>query len=208
MYRRPIQATILLIACVFVLGGCNTPMTVHYTPVASVATLRSQTAPTLSVAVVRFSDTREDPQTIGSNRNLFGMRINKARTTDDLGQILAEATTDALDKAGLNADLRVDTASTAELKSSYDAGVEGRLMAINVDTRPGWNTVNGVASISVMLTVWRNGRVTKVGPITGKAQQGTMGADITNAASQSLDGALQNCIRNMVGELRTKKVFE
>lgn len=207
MNPRNTLTTVIIIAFACFLSGCNTPMTIRYTPVASVATLRSADAPKLRVAVARFSDAREDPETIGANRNLYGMRINKVQTTDDLGQILAEATTDALDKAGLDAELRT-AASAASLRSeNYDAVIVGRLTAIDVDTKPGWNTVDGKANISLMLTIWKGGQETEVGPISGEAKQGTVGADITNAASQALDGAIQNCIRSMINELRQKKVF-
>lgn len=207
MNQHPIQITILLSFCAFLLAGCNTPMTIRYTPVASVATLRADDAPKIRVAVMRFSDARKDPDTIGANRNLYGMRINKVKTTDDLGQILAEATTDALDKAGLNADLRTDVIASSELRSDYDAVVEGHLTSIDVDTKPGWNTVDGKASISVMLSIWKSGHEVQIGPLSGEAKQGTVGADITNAASQALDGAIQNCIRSMIAELRKQKIF-
>lgn len=193
--------------CVCILAGCNTPMTVRYTPVAAVPTIRSENLPDLDVAVLRFLDNRKNPEAIGSNKNVYGMRVNTVKTTDNLGQILSEASVDALRKAGLDSELRTELTSADSLLSEYGAVVGGEIVKIVVDTKPGWNTVDATAEIEIMLTVWRNGEKTSVGPVLGSAKQGTVGADITNAASQALDGAIQNCIRNMIIELKQKGVF-
>ena len=187
-------------------------MTVHYTPISAVDSLTNPGDPPAKIYVKRFDDPRKDPTIIGANQNLFGSTINNVTTSDDVGLIIASAVTDALKKGGATADLHSDRQPKDQVPESemhgYDTVVGGEVTVIEVNTKPGWNTVNGTARIAIRVSVTRGGKTEWIGPIEGTATSAAvMVADLTNIMSMSLDGAIQNCMRTMIQHLKAGGAF-
>jgi hypothetical protein len=181
-------------------------MTIHYTPLAAVDGLTNPGDPVPKIYVKRFADVRKDPNAIGGNQNIYGGNVNTVRTSDDVGLIIGEAVTDALKKSGALADFRSERQPTDNIPAAerrgYDAVLGGEITLIDVTSKPGWNTVDATARVVIRVSVTRDGKSEWVGPIEGTAKQGTLSTDITNAMSQALDGAIQNCMRAMIQHLR------
>ena len=187
------------------LVGCTTPAAVHYTPVAAVEPLVPEGAKPLRVFVARLSDKRATPDIIGANKNLYGMKVNDVRTSDDISLIMAEALTDVLRKGGVHAELHPerkqgDKIPDAEL-SKYDMLISGEIVQFNVDTKPGWNSVDATAQVTIRVCITRNGKEEWVGPIDGAAKQGELMGGLSSCMSQALDSAMQNCMRAVVQHL-------
>lgn len=189
-------------------GGCSMPMSVSYSPVAAVETLAAESeGPRTFVA--RFSDNRPDKNRnrIGAMKNLYGTTLKELVTTDDFGTILAEATTDAFRKAGLKAELHLDrtasdTIPAAEL-SDYDMLVGGRMTCVEVESRPGWDTIKITARVVIDLYLKKKGSEQEwLGPIEGRAERREIGTFASQALTLALDSAIQDCMRNMIRHVK------
>jgi hypothetical protein len=181
-------------------------MTVHYTPLSAVDSLTNPGDPAPKIYVRRFADHRANPGDIGGNKNLYGVTINNVTTSDDLSIIVAGAVTDALRKGNAAADMHSehgpDDAIPANEWRGYDVVVGGEILAVDVVSKPGWNTVDSQAHMVIRVSVSRGGNTTWVGPIEGTASESMAGGGLTSAMSDALDGAIQNCMRTMIQQLR------
>lgn len=199
----------LLFACLAILlsslTGCNTPVSIHYTPVAAVQTIAEDPARAPRIYVLKFADARKPADTIGENQDLYGIKINDVRTSDDIGLIITEAITDALRKAGLRDDLHSERkqgdAIPQEELAGYDAVLSGEITTFYVKTKPGWNTVDATAQVTIRLSITRNGKQEWIGPIDGSAKQSDMAGGLAPVMSQALDSAIGNCVRATIEHL-------
>jgi hypothetical protein len=197
-----------LLALVFfavALGGCNTPVAVRYTPVAAVQTLVDDPQQAPRLFVMRFTDHRPEGDIVGDNKNLYGMKINDVRTSDDVSLIVAEAMTDSLQKGGVKCELHPerkpgDSVPASEL-TKFDYLLTGEITRFYVSTKPGWNTVDATAEVTIRLCLTRNGKDEWIGPINGSAKQGTLASDLSSCMTQALDSAIGNCMRATVQHL-------
>jgi len=182
-------------------AGCAMPISVRYSPLAATETLKHDT--TVSrIYVAKFVDGREKADRIGEMNNMYGMPIKKLVTTDDLGTVLAEATTDALRKAGLDAELHLDRTTTDTIPDAemhgYDLLIGGKISHVKIKGQPGWDTVKVTAEVVIEVYLADGSRQEWVGPIEGRAERREMNYAQSDALSGALDTAIQNCMRNMV----------
>jgi len=200
--------TFVIIVTSLALSACGTTqMTVHYTPISAVDSLTNPGQAAPRIYVRRFADRRADQGNIGGNKNLYGMTINDVKTSDDLGVIIAGAATDALRKGNALADMHSEHAPNDAIPPGelhgYDAVIGGEILAVDVVSKPGWNTVDSQAHVVIRVSVMRNGTTAWIGPIDGTASQSMAGmGGLTTAMSEALDDAIQNCMRNMIDQLR------
>jgi hypothetical protein len=193
------------------MGGCNTPVAVHYTPIAAVQTLADDPQQSPRLFVMRFTDKRPDGDIVGENKNLYGMKINDVRTTDDVSLIVAEAMTDALQKGGVKCDLHPERKAGEPVPASeltkYDYLLTGEITRFFVSTKPGWNTVDATAEVTIRLCLTRNGKEEWIGPINGTAKQGTLASDLTSCMTQAVDSAIGNCMRATIQHLSANGIL-
>jgi hypothetical protein len=188
-------------------GGCSMPISAKYSPIAAADSLTGG-----PVFVVRYIDEREDTESIGAMKNVFGTPIKKLVTSDDLTRILAEATTDALRKAGLKADLNSERLTGEQIPAGelqgYDCVVGGRVEEVEVVSQPGWSTLKITSRVVISLYVRKGGKAEWVGPIEGTAEKREMTNVQSSALTDALDVAIQNCMRNMVGHLKASGTLQ
>ena len=204
-------ATCAISAVCTVIGlcsGCSMPMSISYTPIAAVETLVAHGEEPRAY-VARFSDERSEKKRdrVGAMQNMYGTNVRKLVTADDFGMILAEATTDALRKAGLQAELHLDRVASeaipAEESAGYDLLVGGRMTNIEVVSRPGWDTLKVTARVVVDLYVKKAGCEAEwLGPIEGTAERREIMKLSSQALTLAVDSAIQDCMRNMIRHLR------
>jgi len=193
-------------------GGCSMPISAKYSPIAAADSLviPGQTPP--RIFVVRYVDQREDKEFIGAMKNVYGTTVKKLVTSDDLTRILAEATTDALRKAGLKADLNSERLPTEQIPDSelqgYHCVVGGRVEEVEVVSQPGWSTLKITSRVVISLYVRKGGEAEWVGPIEGTAEKREMTNVQSNALTDALDIAIQNCMRNMVRHLKASGTLQ
>jgi len=187
-------------------GGCSMPISAKYSPIAAADSLVIPGGTPPRVFVVRYVDQREDKEFIGAMKNVYGSTVKKLVTSDDLTRILAEATTDALRKAGLKADLNSERLPTEKIPpeelKGYNCVVGGRIEQVEVVSQPGWSTVKITSRVVISLYVRKGGKAEWVGPIEGTAEKREMTYAQSGALTDALDIALQNCMRNMVRHLK------
>ena len=192
------------------LAGCNVSVPVEYSPLAATDSLVKPGAAPGSVFVVRFLDERKDGEKIGNIRNAFGTSVKGVVTSTDLGTLMAEASTDALNKAGLKAALHSERTTGASIPpgelTGYDLVIGGRLTHLDVDVLPKFSNVDAVGKVTIDVAVTRNGQIQWVGPIEGTARKEipvVMYTDITAVANL----AIQDCMKNMVRHLKASGSF-
>jgi hypothetical protein len=185
--------------------GCTMPMSVKYSPLAAAESLSTDETTPPRAFVVRFADDRENTARTGSMKNIYGFESKTLVTTDDLGVILAEASTDALRKGGLKANLHTERTSgeavpASELKG-YAFVFGGRIKSIEVVSQPGWNTFKVAARVVIDACVTKAGKTEWIGPIEGSTEKREM-IYSSSSLTDALDVAMQNCMRNMVRHLK------
>ena len=155
-------------------AGCAMPISVKYSPLAATESVVSGPVKPRAY-VMRFTDARPKKDQIGAMKDVWGATVKSLVTTDEFGLILAEATTDALRKAGLEADLHSDRAANdtippGELGADYVIG--GKMTGVEVISQPGWDTVSIKAHVVIDVYV-RKGESTPqwIGPIEGTAER-------------------------------------
>ena len=177
------------------------PMAVKYSPLAAVETISTGSAKP-KLFVVRFMDEREKKDTVGRMNNAYGGKVKTLVTTDDIGLILAEATTDALRKAGLEAELHSDRTSgqtiPSEERNGFDYVIGGRIKEVEVVTQPGWDTLRIKARIVVDILIAKGDQSEWIGPIEGAGERRDYIILQGSSLTESLDGAIQNCMRDMI----------
>lgn len=200
-----------VVGLLLALGGCAMPINVSYSPLAATESLGKEAAKTRAV-VIHFSDERIKKDTIGVMKNTFGGDAKKLVTTDDVGLVLAEATTDALRKAGVDADMQSDRASIADVPLSEMAAGEvivgGRIKTLEVASQPGWDTLKVTARIVVEIGIRRGGKTEWVGPIEGLSERREIQTMPASGLTITLDAAIQNCMRNMVRHLKSSGALQ
>jgi len=190
--------------------GCSLPISVKYSPLAATESLATGKTPA-RVFVGRFTDTRTKTECIGKMKDVFGGTKKKVVTSDELVVILAEATTDALRKSGLKADLHSDRVATeaipaAEMKG-YDLVVGGRLKNLDVTAQQSFNSVRLTARVVIDACVRRGAKTEWVGPIEGTTERREAFIQGTNL-TDALDAAMQNCMRNLVRHLKASGTMQ
>ncbi len=187
-------------------AGCSSPVSVHYTPVAAVQPLIEDEAKAPHVYVMRFADHHDGGNSVGGNRNVYGMKVIDAKTQDDIPGIMTEALTDTLRKAGLKATLhpehQLGDPLPADEAGKYQYVISGEIQQFNAESHPGWVTIDVNAKVTIRLLVSHEGKEIWVGPITGTA------SDAGLALGQSLDIAMQNCMRNAIQQLADSKIIQ
>lgn len=187
-------------------AGCSMPMSVKYSPLAAAEFLASDETP-MRAFVVRFADIRENKTHMGSMKNIYGMEVKKLVTTDDLGLILAEATTDALQKGGLKASLHSERNPGEKIPESELKGyafiIGGKIISVEVLSKPGWNTLKITARIVIDVCVTKSGKIEWIGPIEGTSEKQEVGGTSSSSLTDALDIAMQNCMRNMIRHLKS-----
>jgi len=188
-------------------AGCSMPISAKYSPIAAADSLTGG-----RIFVVRYIDQREDKESIGAMKNVYGTTVKKLVTSDDLTRILAEATTDALRKAGLQADLNSERLPTEQIPAGelqgYDCVVGGRVEEVEVVSQPGWSTLKITSRVVISLYVRKGGKAEWVGPIEGTAEKREMVYGQSSALTDALDIAMQNCMRNMVRHLKASGTLQ
>jgi len=199
---------IMAIAVLAGICGCNVPVSVRYSPLASAESLISGPEKP-RVYVTRFIDEREKKGNIGRMNNMFGGKVKTLVTTDDFGLILAEATTDALNKAGLNAEQHTDRTSGENIPKSELTGFNyvmgGRIKELEVISQPGWDTVKSNGRVVVDICIHcptKKSKMEWIGPIEGTSDQRDFMYLNSNSLSGALDQAIQNCMRNMIRHMK------
>ncbi|MGB2820932.1 MAG: hypothetical protein WBF17_08125 [Phycisphaerae bacterium] len=193
-------------------GGCSMPISAKYSPIAAADSLTTIGRTPPRIFVVRYIDQREDKEFIGAMKNVYGTTVKKLVTSDDLTRILAEATTDALRKAGLQADLNSERLPTEQIPAAelqgYDCVVGGRIEQVEVLSQPGWSTLKITSRVVISLYVRKGGQDEWVGPIEGTAEKREMVYGQSSALTDALDIAMQNCMRNMVRHLKASGTLQ
>jgi hypothetical protein len=190
--------------------GCSMPITVSYSPIAAADALVSDQAK-VRAYIIRFTDDRENKESIGSMRNAFGGEVKKLVTTDDVGVILAEATTDALRKAGVTADLHSDATIGATLtreQASADLIVGGKVRTIEVVSQVAFDSIKITSRVVIDVSIRKGGKDEWVGPIEGTAERREISYVQSSALTSALDSAIQNCMRNMIRHLKSSGTFQ
>lgn len=191
-------------------AGCSMPMTVTYSPIAAAEAIGGDQAK-LRVYVVRFADDRQNKESVGSLKNAFGGEVKKLVTSDDLGMILAEATTDALRKGGMTAELHSDAtigSSLSKEQAGADLIVGGKIRTIEVTSQPGWDTVKITSRVIIDVCIRKGGKDEWVGPIEGTSERREISIVQSSTFTSALDAAIQNCMRNMVRHLKSSGAFQ
>lgn len=187
-------------------------MSVHYTPVAAVEPISEDDATAAHVLVLPLADNHGGNGSVGGNDNAYGMKINAVQTTDDIGEIMAEGLTDALRKAGLKATLHSEFKSgdtiPPDILSRYNYVISGEIQQFNVESNPGWWTVNINAKVTIHLSVNHGGTVVWLDPITGTSKEGDYNTLSSASMSEALDIAMQNCIRQTIQKLAASKLIQ
>ena len=187
-------------------AGCSMPISVKYSPLAAVESIVTGPAKPRAY-VVRFTDARAKKDRIGAMKDAWGATAKNLVTTDDFGLVMAEATTDALRKAGLEADLHSDRVATDTIPPGELVGIDyvigGKMTSVDVTSRPGWDTVSIKANVVIEVGVRRGESTQWIGPIEGTAERREIREVATEALSSALDTAIQNCMRNMIRHLKS-----
>ena len=205
-----VASLLTLVAC---LGGCSMPVSATYTPIAATESLTDGVSRP-RVYVAKFEDARTDKERLGAMKNSFGGDAKKLTTTDDLPLLLAEATTDALRKGGLDAALHGDRTADSSIPADELKGVDfvvgGRIKQATVETNPGWGTIRITSKVVIDVYVKCGANGEWVGPIEGTSEMRDFNSNYLQASSLSsaLDKAIGNCMRNTVRHLKASGVFE
>lgn len=217
MGQRNLPSSVITVALCLVAGaamlpaGCSMPVSVSYSPLAATETLfEGPDAP--HVYVMKFDDAREDKENIGRMRNILGGTEKYLTTSDDFGVVLAEATTDALRKSGVRADLHLDRTTGESIpdkeRKNYDYLVGGKMTRVDVVSHPGLGTVRIKARLVIELYVSDGSRGEWIGPIEGTAEKREIQALLSHAYTLALDGAMQNCMRNLARHLKASGAMQ
>lgn len=195
-----------LCSAVLMVAGCSMPISVKYSPLAATESIVTGSAKPRAY-VVRFTDARAKKDRIGAMKDVWGTTKKNLVTTDDFGLILAEATTDALRKAGLEADLHSDRVPTDSIPPGELGGIDyvigGRMTDVDVTSHVGWDTISIEAHVVIDVYVRRGDSPQWIGPIEGAAERRELSFTNTEALSSALDTAIQNCMRNMIRHLKS-----
>jgi len=209
--KLKILAWMVFVSVLIVTGGCSMPMTVKYSPLAATDTLISgQIKP--RAYILRFIDSRENKESIGRMNNVFGGKTKNLVTANDLGLILAEAVTDALNKSGIQAELHSDRTSTEKIPQAELEGFNfifgGKIKDLEVKSQVGWDTIKVTANVVIEVSVNNMESVEWVGPIEGTAEKRDFMYLSSSSLTDSLDTAMQNCMRNMIRHLKASGVMK
>ena len=192
-------------------AGCSTPISVRYSPLPAAESLTTSDSPK-RIFVVKYLDAREEGASIGAMKNIYGGKVKTLVTTDNLEGMLSEATTDALRKAGLRADLHTDRATGEDVPpeefKGYDFVIGGRIKIIDVQSRPGWDTLKITARVVIDIAVTKAGKTEWLGPIEGTAERREMNVPGTSVLTETLDIATQNCMRNMIRHIKASGALQ
>ncbi len=190
--------------------GCSMPISVKYSPLAATESLTTESNPPRAF-VVSFVDARENKDKIGSMKNLYGMEAKKLVTTQDFCSLLAEATTDALRKSGLKADLHSERTVNEDIPADelekYDFVVGGKIESLEVMSKPGWDTMKITARVVIHLCIRIGSKSEWIGPIEGTAERREIARVQSDSFTAALDTAMQDCMRNMIRHIKASGVL-
>ncbi len=200
-----VPSVVLFIA---LLAGCASPKaTLKYTPVAAVPTIRTETGTTPTIAVVEFTyPQNEEGETLFTVFNIWDMEIDDILSNDNLGLILAEASVDALRKAGINADV-VTMSEYQQLKNEYDGLLTGNVQKAEIHLDAGWGSVETIAQVTTLITVEMQGMKRTYGPIMSESSQSGSGYEMINQCTMAIDGSIQDYVRQFIRLIKTEKAF-
>ena len=191
-------------------SGCKSAVDFNYSPLAAVDTLCMGNDCSRLVCV-RFVDERET-QKVGGVKNLYGMTISGfVFDQEDLTVQFTAAVTDTLRKAGYQVAMNSERVTGEQIPAGELQGMDyvvgGRILAISVNTKPGWSNVNASASVEIHLWLQKVGGAAQgewIGPIAGESLKQSYASisDTSEAAERALNMAMQDCMMKLVRHLK------
>ena len=168
---------------------------IRYTPMIQSKRLADAGAPQV-MQVGEFKDGRTAQQ-IGQERvNPISVHKVRFQTIGDVPTVVRSAFLDGLLKSGFNVPAEGDAAAPPLYT------VTGRVTTYTVDTKTGWSKVTVAADVAVELTFTDRAGTATIIPARGAATAEGKSLGIDAAYSDTLDRALQDCVKNFLADAK------